>query len=120
MNRDNNSESLHNQLIKKQISTYKKRGYINIKADHIHYKDGSPKEVNGHVPDISAEKDGIIVICEVETIDSVDDKHTREQWAAFSNSPFKFDICVPRSVLSKAKQIAKEKDIVVNKFWWKK
>lgn len=119
MERNQISQSIHNKLIEKQVKGYKKLGYLDIKADHIGHRNGAPKEINGHRPDISATYNGIKIICEVETDDSISIEHTVEQWKAFSKSSYQFDICVPSKSLSKAKKFAEKHGIKVRKFWVK-
>jgi predicted TIM-barrel fold metal-dependent hydrolase len=117
MERHEISQSIHNKLIQKQIEEYKKLGYINIKADHIGYSNRTPKEISGHRPDISANNNGIRVICEVETDGSIETEHTREQWKSFSKNLYQFEVCVPLKSLSKAKKFAQRNGIKVDKFW---
>lgn len=119
MQRSEVSQSIHNKLIEMHVEEYKKLGYINIKADHIGYKNGVPKEVNGHRPDISATFNGVRIICEVETDESIEVEHTKEQWKAFSRSLKQFEVCVPAKSLSKAKKFAEKNGIEVEKFWAK-
>lgn len=119
MERSEAAQSIHNKLIQKQVEEYKKLRYLSIKADHIGYGSGMPKEVNGHRPDISANNKGIRVICEVETDDSIEIEHTIEQWKAFSRSLYQFEVCVPAKSLAKAKKLAEKHGIKVDKFWSK-
>ena len=56
MARTQQTQSLHDRIIRLQVDTYKSHGYSNIKAAHIGFPNGQPTEVNGHIPDISASR----------------------------------------------------------------
>jgi len=115
--RTSNSSMLHEALIREMVTSYEAQKYYNIKADHIGHKNGSPTEVNGHIPDIYAEKNNATVICEAETADSIYEYRTIDQWEAFSHSTYEFHVVVPMSALDDAKKIAAQHNITVD-FWW--
>lgn len=115
--RTSNRNMLHETLIKEMVTSYESQDYYNIKADHIGHKNGRPDEVNGYIPDIYAEKNNAVVLCEAKTTDSIYVPHTIEQWKAFSKSTYKFHVVVPMSVLDDAKKIAAQHNITVD-FWW--
>jgi hypothetical protein len=112
------AQGIHNQLVINQVTTYRNEGYSNIKADHINHPNGQPSIVNGHIPDLSAVKNGLVVICEVETNDSINDHSTIQQWKAFDRSSYEFHVVVPKSALEDAQDMARRNGITVNKFWY--
>ena len=99
------------------IISYGFQKYDYINADHIDDKNGIPNQVNGYLPDIYAEKNNATVVCEAETIDSINESGTIDQWKAFSQSTYKFHVVVPRSMLDDAKKMAAQNNINVD-FWW--
>jgi hypothetical protein len=115
--RTKSSSVLHETLIREMVISYEFQKYYHIKADHIDYKNGRPNQVNGYIPDIYAEKNNATVVCEAETIDSINESSTIDQWKAFSKSTYKFHVVVPMSMLDDAKKMAAQNNINVD-FWW--
>ena len=112
------SQRTHGMLISSLASTYEHEGY-HVQADHIGHPNGQPPEVNGHIPDLAAYYEGILrIIAEAETSDTITDAHTREQWEAFSRSPYRFDVIVPKSCLEDAQRQASMWGVTVDKWWW--
>lgn len=74
--------------------------------------------VFGHIPDVMAQKNGRITICEVETNDSLIDSSTIAQWKAFDRSGYEFHVVVPHSGLELAKAIATQNSISVDFYWY--
>jgi hypothetical protein len=103
-----------------QMINYKKQGYTNIKVNHLNYLHGLPEQVDGYTPDLSAISIHKLIICGVATNDSMNDDNVIEQWEAFSRSSFEFHIIVPKGFLTEAKELAKNNEITVNKFWYSK
>lgn len=112
------SKQTHQALIRALAAEYERQGYY-VKADHIYHPHGRPPEVGGHVPDVAAYSNNRLhIIAEAETCDSLTDNNTREQWQAFSTSPYIFEVIVPKSCLEDAKNQASIWGIEVNKWWW--
>jgi hypothetical protein len=112
------TQGIHNQLVSNQVVTFRNEGYTNIKADHINHPSGQPAMVNGHIPDLSAVKNGFMVISEVETNDSINDQSTIQQWKAFDRSSHEFHVVVPKSALEDAQSMARRNGITVDKYWY--
>lgn len=111
------SKQIHGTLIRALAQEYEKKGYY-VKADHISHPHGCPPNVNGHIPDVAAySSNALQIIAEAETCDTINDMHTREQWEAFSQAPYLFDIIVPKSCLEEAQRQAYIWGIKVNKWW---
>jgi len=111
------SKQLHLSMIRSLASKYEHEGYY-VKADHIGHINGSPPEINGHIPDVAAYRNGVLyIIAEAETCDTVSDSDTCEQWKAFSRSQHLFDIIVPKSCFDEAQRQASIWGITVNQWW---
>jgi len=81
------SQDDHDNMIKLTISHFKSMGYRNIKA-HIPGWDTPMKltwEETGqsHIPDVTGDGSPNVII-EVETVDTIDDEHTKDQWTSFA------------------------------------
>jgi len=66
-----------------------------VKADHIDWKQGSPDEINGYIPDISASKQYQLLVFEIESCSTYNDDHTKAQLTAFSKSYITYIIVPP-------------------------
>jgi len=112
------SATTHSKLIRALAKKYEEDGYW-VQADHIDHPNGCPPQVNGHVPDVAAYSGGTLkIIAEAETCDTLDDDHTRSQWSAFSRSPYRFDVIVPKRCLEAAKAQARTWGVNVDRWWW--
>jgi len=112
------SRTVHGQLVRALAREYESKGYY-VQADHIGHPNGSPPEVNGHVPDVAAYLGGTLrIVAEAETCDTIADSNTRDQWTAFSRSPYRFEIIVPKSCLQDAQLQASLWGVAVDKWWW--
>ena len=86
------SSQTHKLLIRSLASRYEHEGYY-VKADHINHPNGIPPDINGYTPDLAAYYNGSLrIVGEAETCDTITDSHTREQWEAFSQNPYRFDV----------------------------
>lgn len=111
------SKQTHNQLIRSLASKYEHEAYY-VKADHINHPNGQPPEINGHIPDIAAYYSGTLrIIAEAETCDTLTDSHTHDQWLAFSGSPYRFEVIVPKSCLQEAQTQASIWGVTVDNWW---
>ncbi len=83
-----NNQSEHDNMVLEIVLHLNKHGYADIKADVSGYD--TPDKITwkstgeGHVPDITADKDDIKRIFEIETEDTIDDPHTEDQWQLFA------------------------------------
>lgn len=118
MIRISQNQSIHNAIIKEMVSTYQSKGYINIKAAHISFLNGQPMEVNGHIPDVTAQYNGKLIICEVETNDSLTEANTISQLKAFARSAYEFHIAVPATGIKQAQNVAQQNGITVDQYWY--
>lgn len=114
--RNGKDKEQHETMIRTRANNLSKYGY-DVYADHIK-EYNTPREINGHIPDVFAE--AIIlpkIIVEVETSNSYDLEHTRQQYQAFSNIPnVEFHVVVPKSCLAKAQAKAREWNIRVDRW----
>ena len=83
------AQSLHDRMIKQLAEQLISKKFRDVRADHPDFCD-KPARITGRdgtpclVPDVTAT--GIqMVLFEVETADSINDPHTREQWQLFSS-----------------------------------
>jgi hypothetical protein len=84
------NQPAHDSIVQALTTALPKHGYENVKADlpgHtkpllIHWKG----KQEGHIPDVTATKDGKGYIFEVETADTITIQHTVEQWKLFAAS----------------------------------
>jgi hypothetical protein len=108
-------QSLHDTMVADLAAHLAKSGYTNIMAD---LKGKATPELMkwkgqtaGHIPDVTAAKDGKLHIFEVETDDSIGDQHTEDQWKLFSATAEVrkgyFYVLVPKASVSTAQVRAK-------------
>lgn len=105
-------QSDHDKMVQDSATWLSKNKYSDVKADVPGYT--SPSKITwestgkGHIPDISAISNSSIFIFEVETDDSIDDEHTKDQWKLFSahakNIKGEFWVVVPKSSTLKAEK----------------
>ena len=108
----------HDKLVRALARTYENEGYV-VQADGISHPNGSPQQIGGYVPDITASTLGAARIAEAETDSSLNSEHTRNQWRAFSRIPgTSFEVIVPQGSLGVAKSQAAKWGINVNKWWY--
>ena len=84
-------EQQHTDLIEALVDSLQQRGYESIKAEHISAFEGNRPEaiysdVHDHyfIPDVVAEKDGKLVLFEVETAGSLDAPSTKAELSTFA------------------------------------
>ena len=83
----------HDNMVRKAVKHLESENFRDIRADLAGYK--QPEKITwkntglGHIPDLSAQN-GNIKIFEVETVDSISDSHTEDQWTLFSAYAKKF------------------------------
>ena len=101
------SQSDHDKMVKYVADFYIKKNHPNVKADIQGYN--KPDVIkwrgqnSGHIPDVTT---GNSILVEVETDDSINDTHTKDQWTLFSTyaqeHKIKFYIVVPKGSEQKA------------------
>lgn len=74
----------HKKLVARLSVFLEQNNYSNIEVDDLDDYKTPDKIGDSHIPDVTAEKSGTEYIFEVETADSIDDSHTREQWKTFA------------------------------------
>ena len=123
MVRITNESQEHQDLIRMMVRHFKSEGYAGIKADVPEMT--TPDLIYGtrmnHVPDLTAKKDGSVVIMEAETSGSISDAHTASQWSLFSDAAKKdagaFHLVVPKGFRNAAEQRASSLGIHVDIIW---
>lgn len=123
MRRDPKESREHEDLIKMMVRYFTNQGFRNIKAD----VPGMPTPVTivgtkrSHVPDLTADKNGMRIILEAETSSSIFDDHTASQWSLFSDVAQKisgeFHIVVPKADRSAAEQSAANLGLRLDMIW---
>lgn len=123
MQRNPSESQEHRDLISMMASHFRGQGYQNIKADvagmtrpDIIY--GTKKN---HIPDLTAQKNGVNVILEAETSGSIDDAHTASQWSLFADAAKsdggEFHVVVPKGSRTNAEQRAANLSITIDTIW---
>lgn len=113
---------IHHKKIVKYVQRYLvENGYEDVRADLP--KSTRPEKINGTekkeriAPDVTAQKYGLNIY-EVETDDSILDRHTGERWKFFAASAREcmgsFWVVVPRGSGDSAEQRLKELGILAN------
>ena len=83
------AQSLHDRMIKQLAEHLISKKFRDVRADHPDFYDKPARIISRDgtsclVPDVTAT--GIqMVLFEVETADTINDPHTREQWQLFSS-----------------------------------
>lgn len=113
----------HQDLIRMMVRHFQSDGCTAIKADVPEMK--TPDLIYGtrmnHIPDMTAEKNGGVIILEAETSSSISDGHTASQWSLFSDAAKKaagaFHVVVPKESRNAAEQRAASLGIQVDVVW---
>lgn len=113
----------HDDLIKMMVQYFTKQDFRNIKADISGMP--TPETITGttrnHVPDLTADKNGIKIILEAETSSSIFDDHTASQWSLFSDAMQKiggeFHIVVPKKERNATERRTANLGLRVNNIW---
>lgn len=82
-NRSQKSQDKHDIIVKYITNDLVSKGY-SVLADHINWPQGSPDEINGYIPDVTASKRNAFLVFETETCPTYKDDHTKEQLTAFN------------------------------------
>lgn len=93
-NRPPDSQANHDKMVRYVAKDLVAKGY-NVLADGINWPKGTPPEINGYIPDITATKNNLLLIFEVETCPTYDNDHTRAQLSAFSRRSTTYIIVPP-------------------------
>ena len=113
--------SEHDLIVLLMVEELKDENYSKIKADLPDHEkpDGIrfQKNIsNRFVPDITAYKNDVFYILEIETVDSLFDEHSHHQWLAFSDyskrTNSSFILVVPKRYKDSARDILSEKNII--------
>lgn len=123
MQRNQSETKQHVELIRMMVNHFMNQGYNNIKADVTGMN--SPDIIYGtkknHIPDLTAQKNGLPVILEAETSDSIYDSHTASQWTLFADAAKKnggeFHVVVPRGSRNDVAQRAEGLSIYIDMIW---
>jgi len=78
------SQADHDRIVARLAEFFRREGFSDIRADVEGYPKPDkiywPDSIKGHVPDVLADW----ALVEVETEDSIEHKHTEDQWTLFS------------------------------------
>ena len=115
------SQLEHDRIVKDIANLLIEKNYSDVKADLPDFEKPAKitwkKSHEGHIPDISGQKEGLKIF-EVETSDSIDDQHTKDQWTLFgkhaTENDMTFWVVVPQRSVPAANQRLKELDIKAN------
>ncbi len=121
--RTSQGQSEHDNLIRKQVVSYRQNGYCQIKADHISHPDGAPLQVYGHIPDLAAvDGHNRPVFCEVETTDTLGLSHTQDQLRAFRRAANdvggSLHLVVPTAAYDYALRVLSSWNLAVEAVWY--
>lgn len=113
-----NSQKQHDDLVAYAVRYLQEKNFRNLKADILGYEQPGKisweKTGKGHIPDLSGSNDEFNIF-EVETADSINDIHTKEQWKLFAAYASQHDaifwVVVPDGYSEVANQRLQELDI---------
>ena len=123
MQKNPSESSEHEDLINMMVRYFRSQAFQNIKADipGMPRPDAIYGTKKNHVPDLTADKNGIGIMLEAETSSSIYDDHTASQWSLFSNAARKsggeFHIVVPKGLRGNTEQRAADLGINVDTVW---
>lgn len=122
MQRNQSESKQHVDLIKMMVSHFRSQGYQNIKADVAGMT--RPDVIHGtkkdHIPDLTAQKNGVHVILEAESSGSILDGHTASQWTLFADAAKnggQFHVVVPKGYRNHTVQRAASLSINIDTIW---
>ncbi len=102
----NQNSTPHDKAVESVVKFYRDRNYQKIKA-HLPGYD-TPDEIDGYIPDITADHSDGNIVAEIETSDSLGTEHSRKQCEAFAKSPRGFCLWVPKSEEQQARNIVRQ------------
>lgn len=113
-------QGIHDIIVHNRVLLFEGYEYTDIKADIEGYPPPEEIEFEGrnYIPDVTCnDKNGVFIILEVETAESIDDDHTQNQWRCFENetarSGGEFHIAVPEGSLDAVIARLRELDLHV-------
>lgn len=122
MQRNSSESKQHTDLITMMVNHFRGQGYQNIKADVAGMT--RPDVIHGtkknHIPDLTAQNNGVHIILEAETSGSINDGHTASQWTLFADAAKngdQFHVVVPKGYRSDAAQRAASLSINIYTIW---
>lgn len=110
-------QEYYNKLLITQAINYKKLGYINIKINNKNCIPGQPITIGGYTPDLSANFDDTITLCEVVTNNSLNETQNIDRWKTFGKSGYRFHVIISKTALTQVKEFTKRNRINVDKYW---
>ena len=123
MNRNPQESQAHDGLVRMMYNHYRNQGCANCKAD----LPGCPQPdiIQGtqanHRPDVTTSNNGVFVILEAETAQSIFDQHTASQWTLFASAATRqntqFHVVVPKGYRDQALQRAQQLGIRLDEVW---
>lgn len=106
------SQTEHDKMVESAAKLLIKNNFTGIKADIDNYE--RPKKITwkdtgeGHIPDVNCKGEKQNIIIEVETEDSINHEHTKDQWTLFSAFAKQHDavfwVAIPEGSEDKAKK----------------
>jgi len=113
----------HEGLVNMMVRHFVGQGLRNIKADVQGMT--TPDLIYGtkknHVPDLTADRNGVRIILEAETESSIFDTHTASQWTLFSDVALRFGgefhVVVPKGSRTDAERRAADLGLKINVIW---
>ena len=123
MARTQSESQVHQNLIAMMLRHFENQGYREIRADI--QGESQPAIIQGtkrnHIPDLTARKNGTIVILEAETAGTISDDHTISQWTLFADaanrSGGEFHVVVPKGARGAAENRSSSLGIRINTIW---
>jgi len=112
MERSLQSQAFHNKMVKQLADSLISKKFRDVRADHPDFP-ARPVPIvletaaSFHIPDVTAM--GIqMVLFEVETDDTINDGHTRDEWASFASYAHRnraeFWVVVPKASVADAEE----------------
>lgn len=92
--RSANSQISHDNMVRYIANDLVSRGY-SVRADHINWPEGSFRELNGYIPDVTAIDNNSSLVFEIETCLTYNDEHAKEKLTAFDKKAGTYIIIPP-------------------------
>ncbi|NLO21711.1 MAG: hypothetical protein GX119_06880 [Syntrophomonadaceae bacterium] len=105
-------------ILCRMIKKYQSQGYEIVTGKHPDYPDDIDHLLHSYRPDLVAHRNGSYLICDVETVETIDMNETIKHWELISNSKYSLDVALPINCYEHARSVAQKHQIQVLN-WWK-
>lgn len=104
-------------ILSHMIKNYQSQGYEIVTGKHPDYPHDMDQLLHSYRPDLVAHRNGSYLICDVETLETIDLNETIRHWKLMSNSNYPLHVAIPLNCYEQARSLADKHRIKVSNWW---